>query len=62
MELIVELFGFTGKPIVIQDVNVETNAPRPEAPPDSGPNAALTAWARPEWYVAEGGVEYLRRV
>ena len=59
---IVELFGFTGKPIVIQDANVETNVPRPEGPPDSGPNAALTTYARPEWFVYEGAIEYLRRM
>src|SRR5581483_1459408 len=46
---IVELFGFTGKPMVIQDPNVETNVPRPLGPVDTGPNAALTAYARPEW-------------
>jgi hypothetical protein len=59
---IVELFGFTGKPMVIQDANVETNKPRPEGPPDSGPNAALTAYARQEWFVYEGAIEYLRRM
>jgi hypothetical protein len=59
---IVELFGFTGKPVVIQDPNVETNVPRPEGPPDDGPNAALTAYARQEWFVYEGAIEYLRRM
>lgn len=59
---VVDLFGFTGKPIVIQDANVDTNVPRPEGPPDTGPNAALTAWARPEWFVFEGAIEYLRRM
>jgi hypothetical protein len=59
---VVDLFGFTGKPIVVQDANVETNVPRPEGPPDTGPNAALTAYARPEWFVFEGAVEYLRRM
>ncbi|HTX12016.1 MAG TPA: hypothetical protein VME22_25570 [Solirubrobacteraceae bacterium] len=59
---IVELFGFTGKPMVIQDVNVETNVPRPEGPPDAGPNAALTAYARQEFFVYEGAIEYLRRM
>jgi len=59
---VVELFGFTGKPMVIQDANVETNAPRPEGPPDTGPNAALTTYARPEWFVYEGAIEYLRRM
>lgn len=59
---IVQLFGFTGKPIVVQDANVETNAPRPQGPPDSGPDAALTAYARPEWFVFEGALEYLRRM
>jgi hypothetical protein len=59
---IVELFGFTGKPMVIQDANVETNVPRPEGPPDRGPNAALTAYARQEWFVYEGAIEYLRRM
>ena len=59
---VVELFGFTGKPMVIQDANVETNVPRPEGPPDSGPNAALTTYARPEWFVYEGAIEYLRRM
>ncbi len=59
---IVDLFGFTGKPMVIQDPNVETNVPRPEGPADTGPNAALTAYARPEWFVFEGAIEYLRRM
>jgi len=59
---VVELFGFTGKPMVIQDANVETNVLRPEGPPDSGPNAALTAYARPEWFVYEGAIDYLRRM
>lgn len=59
---IVELFGFTGKPMVIHDANVETNVPRPEGPQDDGPNAALTAYARPEWFVYEGAIEYLRRM
>ena len=59
---IVELFGFTGKPMVIQDANVETNVPRHEGPPDSGPNAALTTFARQEWFVYEGAIEYLRRM
>jgi hypothetical protein len=59
---IVELFGFTGKPMVIQDANVATNVPRPEGLPDSGPNAALTAFARQEWFVYEGAIEYLRRM
>lgn len=59
---IVQLFGFTGKPMVIQDANVETNVPRPEGPVDTGPNAALTAYARPEWFVFEGAIEYLRRM
>ncbi len=59
---IVTLFGFTGKPMVVQDPNVQTNAPRPEGPPDSGPNAALTTYARPEWFVYEGSIEYLRRM
>ena len=35
------LFGFTGKPMVIQDPNAPTNVPRPEGPPDAGPDAAL---------------------
>jgi hypothetical protein len=59
---VVQLFGFTGKPIVIQDANVETNVPRPEGPPDSGVDAALRAYARPEWFVYEGAIEYLRRM
>ena len=59
---IVELFGFTGKPMVIQDANVETDVPRPEVPQDDGPNAALTAYARPEWFVYDGAIEYLRRM
>ena len=59
---IVQLFGFTGKPMVVQDANVETNVPRPEGPQDNGPNAALTAYARPEWFVFEGAIEYLRRM
>jgi hypothetical protein len=59
---IVQLFGFTGKPMVVQDANVETNVPRPEGPQDDGPNAALTAYARPEWFVFEGAIEYLRRM
>jgi hypothetical protein len=59
---IVQLFGFTGKPMVIQDANVDTNVPRPEGPPDTGPDAALTAYARPEWFVFEGAIEYLRRM
>ncbi|HET6865023.1 MAG TPA: hypothetical protein VFH80_03835 [Solirubrobacteraceae bacterium] len=59
---VVDLFGFTGKPMVIQDANVETNVPRPEGPADTGPNAALTAYARPEWFVFEGAIEYLRRM
>ncbi|HKO28053.1 MAG TPA: hypothetical protein VJU80_11390 [Solirubrobacteraceae bacterium] len=59
---VVALFGFTGKPMVIQDANVETNVPRPEGPADTGPNAALTAYARPEWFVFEGAIEYLRRM
>jgi hypothetical protein len=59
---IVDLFGFTGKPMVIQDPNVETNVPRPLGPVDTGPNAALTAYARPEWFVFEGAIEYLRRM
>jgi hypothetical protein len=59
---VTELFGFTGKPIVIQDVNVATNAPRPDGPQDEGPNAALTAYARPESFAYEGAINYLRRV
>jgi hypothetical protein len=59
---VVALFGFTGKPIVIQDANVETNVPRPEGPADTGPNAPMTAYARPEWFVFEGAIEYLRRM
>ncbi len=59
---IVELFGFTGKPLVIQEANVETNVPRPEGPPDTGPDAALRAYARSEWFVYEGAIEYLRRM
>jgi hypothetical protein len=59
---VVALFGFTGKPIVIHDANVETNVPRPEGPPDTGLDAALTAYARPEWFVFEGAIEYLRRM
>jgi hypothetical protein len=59
---VTELFGFTGKPMVIQEVNVETNVPRPEGPQDDGPNAALTVYARPEWFAYEGAINYLRRV
>ena len=59
---IVTLYGFTGKPVVIQDANVETNVSRPEGPPDGGPIAALSAWARLEWFVYEGAIEYLRRM
>jgi hypothetical protein len=59
---VVDLFGFTGKPIVIHDANIETNVPRPEGPSDTGPNARLTAYARPEWFVFEGAIEYLRRM
>ena len=59
---VVELFGFTGKPMVIQDPNVETNVPRAEGPQDTGLHAALTAYARPEWFVYEGAIEYLRRI
>jgi hypothetical protein len=59
---IVDLFGFTGKPMVIQDALVETNVRRPDGPADTGPNAALTAYARPEWFVFEGAIEYLRRM
>lgn len=59
---VVELFGFTGKPMVVQDAGVATNAPRPEGPPDTGPNAALTAYARQELFVYEGAIEYLRRM
>lgn len=56
------LFGFTGKPMVIQDPNAGTNVPRPEGPPDEGPDAALKAYARIEWFVYEGAIEYLRRM
>jgi hypothetical protein len=56
------LFGLTGKPIVIHDVNVETNVPRPEGSQDDRPHAALTAYARLEWFVYEGAIEYLRRM
>jgi hypothetical protein len=59
---LVSLFGFTGKPMVIQDANVETNVPRPAGPQDDGPLAALTAYARLEWFVYEGAIEYLRRM
>jgi hypothetical protein len=59
---VTELFGFTGKPMVIQEVNVQTNVPRPEGPQDDGPNAALTVYARPEWFAYEGAINYLRRV
>jgi hypothetical protein len=59
---VVELFGFTGKPMVIQGVDVQTNVPRPEGPQDDGPNAALTVYARPEWFAYEGAINYLRRV
>jgi hypothetical protein len=56
------LFGFTGKPMVIQDPNAETNVPRPEGPPDAGPDAELKSYARVEWFVYEGAIEYLRRI
>jgi hypothetical protein len=56
------LFGFTGKPMVIQDPNARTNVPRPEGPPDAGPDAELKAYARIEWFVYEGAIEYLRRI
>jgi hypothetical protein len=56
------LFGFTGKPMVIQDPNAQTNVPRPEGPPDPGPDADLKAYARIEWFVYEGAIEYLRRI
>ena len=56
---VVELFGFTGKPIVVQDVNVATDVPRPEEHHERH-NAALTAYARPEWYVSEGAINHLR--
>jgi hypothetical protein len=59
---VTELFGFTGKPMVIQDVRVPTNVPRPEGRQDEGPNAALTAYARPEWFVYEGAINHLRRM
>ena len=59
---VTELFGFTGKPMVIQDVRVPTNVPRPEGPQDQGPNAALAAYARPEWFVYEGAINHLRRM
>ena len=45
-----------------QDANVETNVPRPEGPPDRGPNAALTTYARLESFTYEGAIEYLRRM
>ena len=48
--------------MVIQDVNVETNVPRPEGPQDDGPNAVLTAYARPERFAYEGAINHLRRV
>ena len=57
---VVQLFGFTGKPIVVQDVNVATNVPRPEVHHERH-NAALTAYAQPEWYVSEGAINHLRR-
>ncbi|HTU30641.1 MAG TPA: hypothetical protein VMF07_14750 [Solirubrobacteraceae bacterium] len=59
---VTELFGFTGKPMVIQEVNIKTNERRPEGPQDEGPNAALTAFARPESFTYEGAFNYLRRV
>jgi hypothetical protein len=59
---VTELFGFTGKPMVIQHVNVATNVPRPEGPQDEGPNAALKVYARPEWFAYEGAINYLRRI
>jgi hypothetical protein len=59
---VTELFGFTGKPMVIQDVRVPTNVPRPEGHQDRGPNASLSAYARPELFVYEGAINYLRRM
>ena len=56
------LFGFTGKPMVIQDPNAETNVRRPQGPPDRGADAALKAYARIEWFVYEGAIGYLRRM
>jgi hypothetical protein len=56
------LFGFTGKPMVIQDPNAQTNVPRPEGPPDAGLDAELKSYARIEWFVYEGAIEYLRRI
>jgi hypothetical protein len=58
---VTELFGFTGKPMVIQDPRVATDVPRPQGPADEGPNAALSVFARPEWFVYEGALTYLRR-
>jgi hypothetical protein len=59
---VVGLFGFTGKPIVIHDVNVGTNVSRAEESSVIDPNAALTKYARPEWFVFEGAIAYLRRM
>lgn len=59
---VTELFGFTGKPMVIQEVHVATNDPRPEGPQDEGPNSDLTVYARPEWFAYEGAINYLRRL
>jgi hypothetical protein len=59
---VTELFGFTGKPMVIQDARVPTNVPRPEGHQDKGPNATLSAYARPERFVYEGAINHLRRM